>query len=199
MYLKRKDVLPCIRNVVDWNAAEYKVEVCTEVRLDDNSWSGGGTRYTYRGVNLETGEVKYPESDEYGNPFTNPEVPTVILQPGFAIVKFGCFCGKKMCPTVFLHPDNATKLLESNNPELTFNERAVLVYTRSLKNSYGGEKDIRFRDANKDLGISREEWNKAQASLIERKMLNKRGSITADGKNAVGFTQTHELKTEYRG
>lgn len=194
MYLKRKDVLPCIVKIAD--AREYEVEVTEEVKLSDNYWSGGGTRYEYRGVDLETGKVLSPSFDEYGNPFTCPHVPTVKLQPNHAIVKFGCFCGKKMSPTIFIHPQNANKLLTTTKTELSDNERIVLFYTRSLKSSYGGISNYRWHEAHRKHGISLEDWEEAKTSLISKKLLNKRGAITPDGRNAIGNSFTLELEGE---
>ena len=61
-----------------YRGRKFVVEVTDSVFLQCNHWSGG-TRYTYRGVDLVTGAVLPPDCDEYGNPFVHPEVPTVAL------------------------------------------------------------------------------------------------------------------------
>lgn len=67
----------------------------------------------------------------------------------------------------------------------TEDERTVLLYTRRYKGSYGRNRDIRFSYANRETGITRERWEAAKASCIERKLLTKAGAITPAGRNAI--------------
>ena len=127
-----------------YRGRKFVVEVRESVPPAANYWSGG-TRYEYRGVDLLTGAVLPPECDEYGNPFTHPEVPTVTLEPHRAIVCHKVFCGKDMGLCIYVHPANVAKLLPKP-VDLTRGERIVLRYTASLKASYGGVSNYRFHE-----------------------------------------------------
>jgi hypothetical protein len=61
----------------------------------------------------------------------------------------------------------------------------VLLATAALKNTYGGETGIRFREASRKFGISREAWETATAECITAGTLNKAGAITPKGRNAI--------------
>ncbi|MHC4398937.1 MAG: hypothetical protein ACYTG0_04580 [Planctomycetota bacterium] len=166
-----------------YRGRKFVAEVRESVTLDANYWSGG-TRYTYRGVDLVTGEILSPECDEYGNPFTHPEAPTVALEPHKAIVCHKVFCGKDLGLTIHVHPENVAKLLPMPT-ELTPSERIVLGYTSSLKASYGGVSNYRFKEASRETGITLDGWNLAKDSLIGKGLLNRRGAITTKGRNAL--------------
>jgi len=190
MYVTEKDIPESIREKC--KSREYKVEVSETVRLSDNYWSDG-TRYEYFGVDLSTGKVFDPKYSEYGNPFTHPEVPTVVLEPNSAIVRTGTFCGKKSKPVVYIHPYNAAKLLKNENSDLSREEKIVLVFTRSYKSSYAGISNYRFHEANERTGISLESWSSAKASCVAKKLLKKNGAITTDGRNAVDGLREYDL------
>jgi hypothetical protein len=138
----------------------------------------------YRGVDLLTGTMLPPDCDEYGNPFIRAEVPTVALEAGRAIVCHKVFCGKDMGLTIYVHPSNLAKLLPKP-VELTGHEQTVLSYTASLKSSYGGISNYRFHEAHQRTGIILAEWDAAKQSLISKRLLNKRGAITTQGRNAL--------------
>lgn len=112
----------------------YVVHVTDEVCLDSNYWSGG-TRYEYRGVDLATGEVGPPDQKEYGNPYSNPKIPTVKLQPGQAVVCHKIFCGKDHGIVIHLHPDNVRKLLPAPT-ELTADEQRALDMICGIKGGH---------------------------------------------------------------
>jgi len=60
-----------------------------------------------------------------------------------------------------------------------------LKYTSRYKNTYGGETNIRYKEAKRETGISQDAWNTALASLKTSKLLNKAGAITTAGRNAI--------------
>lgn len=182
IYLDRKEVLPIFQELS--NKKTFIIEVVEQVRLSSNYWSGG-TRYEYTGVDLVNNKIIPPDFDEYGNPFTHPNVPTVKLEPNMAIVKTGVFCGKHIKPVIYLHPENANKLIKQQDSGLTDNEKIVLRYTKMYKNTYGGETNLRWKEANREKGISQEDWLAAQKILKEKKMLDKRGAITNAGRNSI--------------
>ncbi len=79
--------------------------------------------------------------------------------------------------------DNVTRLLPAPT-ELTEDEEIVLVATRSLKPSYGGVSNYRFVRAKECAGIDLHRWEAARSALIARKLLNRAGAITVEGRNA---------------
>ncbi|MFH1918709.1 MAG: hypothetical protein ABIP48_02310 [Planctomycetota bacterium] len=184
VYLDRQDVPEVFRLAFpSYRGRQYRVTAAESVMLDANYWSGG-TKYTYRGVDLLTGKVLPPDCDEYGNPFVRPEVPTVAIEPGRAIVCHKVFCGKDLGLTIYVHPDNLAKLLPKP-AELTGHEQTVLSHTASLKSSYGGISNYRFHEAHQRTGITLAEWDTAKQSLIAKGLLDKRGAITTKGRNAL--------------
>jgi hypothetical protein len=156
-------------------------QVSTNVELQGTYWEGG-SRSTYAGVNLSTRQsatLPHYDPPQFGGPTTTPVVP---VQPGMAIVEHKIFLGKDLGLTFYVHPNDAPNLLPAP-ADTTDDEKIVLAFTGSLKNTYGGQKDIRFREANSQYKITQERWTEAQDTLKERKLLNKAGSITPDGRN----------------
>jgi hypothetical protein len=84
---------------------------------------------------------------------------------------------------------NVTRLLPAP-VTLTEDEEIVLVATRSLKSSYGGVSNYRFSEARRHTGIDLHRWETAKSTLIARKLLNKAGAITVEGRNAC---PSHDL------
>lgn len=85
--------------------------------------------------------------------------------------------------TLYVHPDAMNKLLPDEKDDVTEDEEIVLVATRMWKNTYGKEKNLRFKNANRAKGITQERWDKAKENLIRNKYLTKSGAITTKGKN----------------
>jgi hypothetical protein len=82
---------------------------------------------------------------------------------------------------------NITPLLPAP-VELSDDEKIVLTACCSLK---GG---IRFEYANQYTGISRGRYDAAKASLIARKLLNKAGAVTVEGRNARPYRDLFEAQ-----
>lgn len=83
----------------------------TEVRLTGTYWSEG-SRSEYFMVNIKTKEIvpmACVAPPQYGGP---KEDPVAHLQPGFAIIEAGIFCGKPATPTIYLHPMWGQDLIE---------------------------------------------------------------------------------------
>ena len=78
---------------------------------------------------------------------------------------------------------------------MKLNEKIVLIYTATLKSSYGRSKSYRFHSANKEQGISLQEWNKAKTDLIAKGFLNKVGAITSTGKNSISHFSLSEKQS----
>ena len=76
----------------------------TAVALDGTCWDGG-SRSVYYLVHIDSRHAEALPSSvppQFGGPTV---VPTKAIQPGYAIVEAGTFCGKPATPTVYLHPD----------------------------------------------------------------------------------------------
>lgn len=167
---------------------EAVVTQSVTIPFSAGNWSGG-SRDTYRLVNIETGE-SMAASDDMSAPWDRQRKDrTVELRPGFAVIRHTIFCGKDLGLTFFVHPDNAAKLLPAPM-ELTMLEKAILIATRQFKSSYMGRDryDMMRDDCRYPAGPfpTRAEWDSAKADLITKGMLNKAGAITVKGRNAIG-------------
>jgi hypothetical protein len=179
-YMAPKDVPTQLRGIGGYIGQKYQVISATSVDISDNYWSDG-TRSYWGVVNLVSGKtIELPEQ----NPLEASSTKRVTISPGVGVWKHTIFSGKDVGITLYLHPDNVSKLLPANaNDGPTENEKLVLKYTQSLKNTYGGETNIRFTEAQKNHNISKENWEVAKASCIKKGWLTKAGAITNDGKN----------------
>ena len=175
-----------------YNGRKLKASIGDSVTLFNTSWDGG-SRSTYVAVEIATGEAKSlpgnPSPPQFGG---NMEGQTIELKPGYMIRENSIFCGKHMGLTFHMLEENAQSLLPASD-ELTMPEKIVLAATAGLKASYGGVKNFRFVEANRDTGIELEQWESAKSALIERKLLNKAGAITVSGRNAIGDTRLYSL------
>ena len=163
-----------------YNGRTFKAYVTDSVTCRGMQWDGG-SRSTYTAVNLQTGESR-PITDGRPWPQNMYTPPAIPLQRDQAIVEHSIFCGKDAGLTFYIHPDNAAALLPAADA-VDDDQRTVLEYTARLKNTYGGRTDIRFTEARRDTGITRERWAAAQAACIAAGYLRKNGSITPAGRN----------------
>jgi hypothetical protein len=83
--------------------------------------------------------------------------------------------------TIFCLQENLTPMLPKPT-EITDDEFICMYYTSCLKNSYGGETDIRRKRSR--IGV--EHWKEIQSDLMKRGLMMKNGALTTDGKNALG-------------
>jgi hypothetical protein len=149
-------------------------------------WDGGSRNY-YTMVDLATMRTKpVPQN---GTPFDGgPIAPKgVTVPPGYVIAEHSIFCGKDHGVTFYVNPDTAIAFLPAQE-ELTATEKIVLTYTASLKNTYGGMTNIRFRRAHEEHGTTQADWTNASDALKSRKLLTKAGAITTAGRNAASIT-----------
>lgn len=143
-----------------------------------SGWSGGSRDWF---VIVRLSDMRAIDvSEMVGNEF-NRNAVAHQLQDGFMLVEHSMFQGTDLGLTFYITEANATKFLPAP-VELTEAERKVLKATRSYKSSYGGNNNVR-RD---NSGLSIEVWNATVEILKEKKLLAKNGSITIEGKNAVG-------------
>jgi hypothetical protein len=106
---------------------------------------------------------------------------TYKLPPGFVVVVH--VIGSYEHVEIHTAADNVTNLLPVS-VTLSEDEEIVLVATRSLKPSYSGVSNYRFVEAKRYTGIDLHRWETAKSTLIARKLLNKAGAITVEGRNA---------------
>ena len=199
IYLEKKEVPAQLQGLFGYNGKKYEVEVREDYTINSQAgtWSGG-SRDQFRLVELETG--KEVDAINHGlAPWNNARQDVKIpLLKGLALVRHTIFCGKDMGLTFYLHPENASKMLPEKQ-ELSNIEQIVLCATRSLKSSYNGQN--RFEMVKGDYsqgfkGLTLELWESGKQLLIDKKLLNKRGAITVQGRNAIGDIQLHSLSLE---
>jgi len=176
----------------DYNGRKFSVAPFQGPMNLASNWDGGSKMY-YALVNLRT--MRTAEVPESGTMHTGGAYRITTLPPNMAVVAHSIFMGKDSGITIYVNQENLTKLLPKPD-EVSWAEKVVLSATRSLKSSYAGIKDYRFREALKDTGITKQEWDAAKESLVQKKMLNAAGAITNDGKNAIGWTNLSQLKRE---
>jgi hypothetical protein len=179
-YMAAKDVPSQLKGIRGYTGQKYQVVSATEVDISDNYWSGGSRSY-WGAVNLATGKsVELPGQ----NPLQDASRKRVTISPGVGVWEHTIFSGKDLGITFYLHPENVTKLLPSNETDgPTENEKIVLGYTKALKNTYAGETDLRFKNAARAEKISKEDWETAKTSCIQKGWITKAGAITNDGRN----------------
>lgn len=152
----------------------------------NNLWSGGSKEDTVF-VRLDTMQV-YRPPDTYGAGAQETPVPE-----GVVVVQHVMFTGTDL-GIRFVVPRSAARLFPLPEADVNRDELIVLEATRSLKSSYGGVSDYRFREAHQETGITRERWDAAKVTLIGKAMLNKAGAITAAGRTAAGNVRLRDLK-----
>jgi len=194
LYLTHTDstAQPAIRLMVRafpaYTGHMFKID--TRESVDIRSCWDGGSREYFKFVRLDSGEVSpaIPSQSGFDRPMAGADA--VTLPEGTALVTHTIFCGKDMGLTLTISPANAPALLPVQTA-LTDIEAYVLIATASLKNTYGGETDIRFRRVAARFGTTRAEWETAVQRLISARLLLKSGAITPDGRNAIA---SHPLR-----
>lgn len=176
----------------NYRGRKFKLSTDIPPRLD-SYWSGGSKdKYVFVELKTKREEVKFlPVANNH--PFFKAGMPRKLdkLPVGLVLVKHSIFQGKDMGITIYGNTENITPLLPPVEI-LSVDEDAVLFFTRSLKSSYAGVKNYRFINAHREMGITEAQWDEAKTNLIQRKLLNKAGAITAAGKNAVGNRHSYK-------
>jgi hypothetical protein len=145
-------------------------------------WDGGSRNYFALVRLADMAKLPVPQN---GTMFDGGPLPDVSIPSGCVIVEHSIFCGKDMGLTFHVRKDEALALLPPVSEPLTADEKTVLWATSSYKASYNGDSHIRFHEAHRKTGITRERWETAKAAMIARKCLNKAGAITPAGRNAL--------------
>lgn len=91
---------------------KVRIVIAEQVTFYDLNWSGG-TRNEYHAVDLETVRTIGDMSRwNAAAPWSNKvEGTTAQIPPGIVVVRTGFFCGKVSMATIYVHPDNAPRML----------------------------------------------------------------------------------------
>lgn len=174
---------PLIRRIVQTAFPTYRGRT-VQIRVDPGphdcrSYWDGGSRDYYVLVRLaDMATLPIPQQSAFDQPM--PGLDRVVLQPGIVLVEHTFFQGADLGVTIHVHPDNAPlSLPEPVGEPPTEHEQIVLRYTEAYLPAY------RFPEAHRRTGITRAEWDAAKARCIARGWLNRRGAITAAGRNLL--------------
>jgi hypothetical protein len=187
-YTNHPDVISLAKRAYpDYGGKTYRVAVA-ECPINVKSYWDGGSRSYFKFIRLDmrldgaSDTIEVPQQSAFDKQIEGAE--HVQLVPGLACVEHSYLRGKDMGIRVYVHPDNAPKLLPPPT-ELAEDEYTVLKYTAHLKNTYGGRTNIRYTEAHRETGITVERWEAAKTVLIGKKLLIASGAITGEGRNAV--------------
>lgn len=169
---------------------QFKVRVSDTYHLE-NYWSEGSIKKCQL-IKRDGFEV-LPPSAKTTNPMNAAAHQTVQIPPGYFIVEHHISSGNDRGITFICNPVDMDTFTLPPVQETTDDEMIVLVFTRAYKPSYNGISNYRFHNA-KETGITLERWETAKASLIARKLLQKNGAITPDGRNIAGTTDPYILR-----
>lgn len=175
-----------VRGVVKHAHPDYKGDKLEAVygvqSMSLRSYWDGPSRSYFAVVRLADGAAKdAPDS----HPFFDKQyegVDEFVIPPGFVVVERRYF-GQSQYITVHV-PGEAPLLAEPSSEPLTDDEKLVLIATAGLKSSYAGISDYRAHSL-KERGLSMARITAARESLKSKKLLNKAGAITPDGRNAI--------------
>ncbi len=185
IYLERSD--PSVKAIIEATFPEYngKNISCTvtdKIHFCNTQWDAGYMR-TYKILRMADMQIVEIERA----PFLRDSAlhsQSHIIPDGFVVVVF--VNGRRDGIEIHSPSINIVKSLTVDVP-LTDDEMTVLIATRSLKSSYAGIPNFRFKEANRARGITSEQWDIATATLKQKGLLNKAGAITIKGKNIVGW------------
>ena len=182
-----------IAATTDYNGKKIKVIINSFPEKLDSYWdSGSRTYYAFFDINSNK-QYSLPSNHPYYEPDKPRNLGGALLK-GVVLVSRSYFRGADMGVTLYINDEDSEWLMGQKalaEPELDRDKKIVLLYTRSKKSSYGGVSDYRFKEANSEAKITKEQWETAKAWLIKNMYLNSAGAITVKGKNAI--TDIHGL------
>ena len=189
MYTEDKTIVELVKKYAPegFNKRQVQVTPAEEVSLTGMNWSGG-YKTDYVAVNLSSGD-----SADFPEPEWNAvyELRKVKMRAGIAIIAYQ-YSGLSKFVEVYLHPSNVVQQIEEK-ADLTPQQLAILYCTRAYKNSYGGETDLRRKEAGRaGYGFTPEAWRAEQDTLCKLGYLDRRGSLTTKGKNATPKSLTYK-------
>ena len=176
------------KRVFGYNGQKFQVEAAETVHVSSH-WDGGSKTYYV----VVQADGSFTQLGECGGLF-QPPAYSLEITPETMVLAHVHFSGKDLGVRFYVHSSVFPKYLRADQDELPWAERVVLTATRSLKAYYAGDGNVRFHEANRTTGITQTQWDDAKQSLIEKRLLNKAGAITPDGRNAAGNKQLFDLK-----
>ena len=183
MYLNKDETVDAIVKAAfpDYNGKTIKAFPAEQIVFHGTNWSEGCCR-EYVVLNIQDLTPRHVPIEMYfgDEAYHRP----VAIPPNFVVV-VRVYSGLRQHIEIHAHPNTITPMLDKP-VQLTGDETIVLIATRTYKSSYAGIKDYRFHEAKCATGITLDRWESASRSLINRKLLNKAGALTVEGRNAVG-------------
>ena len=171
-----------VARLIGYSGKTFKLSTNIPKRLD-SYWDGGSKDYYYfySPKNQTMLEV------HSNHPMFEPGQPAILktLPNDLILIEHSIFCGKDMGLTFYVNPENLGNYLPQSNTDLTEIEIAVLCATRSLKNTYAGQTEIRYKTVKGKFPMTFAEYRDIQNKLVSKGLLNKAYAITPDGRNAV--------------
>ena len=167
-----------------YNGRKFSVEQFRGPMNLASCWDGG-SKSDFVFVSLATGQ--HFSVEENGTPYSNGGkiLQCSELPENVCLVEHRVFMGRETGVTIYVRPENLAKLLTDTADLATREELIVLAATYSTRNTYGGETNLRFKEANRICGMTAQEWETAKASCITKGLLFKTGAFTDAGRNAV--------------
>lgn len=175
---RKQPLLKEISDLVGYTKRIVHVIPCDSVQLLDVSWKGA-TRIRYRAVNIQTMEVIYmPQS----------EGAVVRLNLAMAVAAATVQDGHETPLTVYIRPENVRAAWTDLAPEdLTWSDRVVLVAIKTYPRL------TRIAEVHNICALGEAEYKLSRQRLMDRGLLDAKGSITLIGLNAIGPLTLQEL------
>lgn len=175
-----------VRGVVGGAYPDYRGDKLTVVygvkSMSLRSYWDEGNRSYFAVVRLADGAVKgAPDSHPFFDKQYNG-VDEFVIPAGFVVVERR-YAGANQYITVHV-PEDAPLLAAPSEP-LTDDEKLVLIATAARKSSYAGISDYRADELKRRYHMSMARITAARESLKAKRLLNKAGAITPDGRNAI--------------
>jgi hypothetical protein len=179
IHTKDKDTLALCRRAfpgAEDVRSEIRIEQFPDYGITPTSYWNDGHRDHWAFVALSENCENVAKVPENGSGFTRDVAHIGKLPNGIALVCLTYSGSGKPYFTVYANSVDITPLLPSGNLELSMEEKEVLRITKGFKPSYRKELFSRMTKF-----FNAEE---VKASLVKKGLLDKRGAITIEGKNA---------------
>ena len=166
----------------EYKGRKFSVKTVVDGEVDtswNNYWSGGSRSY-YALVELATGKAKRLPSSEPGfNEKEHRRQKHTPVPEGFCLVEYRISGSRYKAVVFYLRPENITKLIKEEKVNLSPEEHLLLSITKGLKSSYRLEEWVNYAHLPERL------YKETKLALIDKGLLNKRGAITAKGRNTL--------------
>ena len=179
---KPDETMKKIARLIGYSGKKFKLSTNIPHRLS-SYWDGGSKDYFYfyspHNQTLLEVHSNHPMF-EPGQPAILKELPVDLI-----LIEHSIFCGKDMGLTFYVQAENITQYLPRSNNDLSKIEKAILIATSGLKNTYAGQTEIRYKEVIKYFPLTFQEYRDLQNKLIQKGLLRSNYSITPEGRNAI--------------